>query len=214
VKEVAYKLYKEHIFVCIKEIGLSAIDKVSISLAKQIKPLFSFYGEDISSLPDENELQVSRSPIYVNLQPQNSDQKIRCEVALLTELSSINGILDVLDCGPEDVDDTPSIPLTVPVNLNGLVTVLEFCKFKRENASDEEIQNWIKNFPQPTLFEIILAANALGFKSLLDLSCQCVANMIKGKSPEQIRQTFGIKNDFTPEEEEKVRRENEWCEER
>ena len=29
----------------------------------------------------------------------------------------------------------------------------------------------------------------------------------------QIRKHFNIKNDFTPEEEEQVRRENEWCEE-
>ena len=28
--------------------------------------------------------------------------------------------------------------------------------------------------------------------------------MIKGKSPEEIRSTFGIANDFTPEEESKV----------
>ena len=28
--------------------------------------------------------------------------------------------------------------------------------------------------------------------------------MIKGKSPEEIRSTFGIANDFTPEEEAKV----------
>jgi len=33
--------------------------------------------------------------------------------------------------------------------------------------------------------------------------------MIKGKTPEEIRKTFNIKNDFTPEEEEEVRRENQ-----
>ena len=38
--------------------------------------------------------------------------------------------------------------------------------------------------------------------------------MIKGKTPEEIRKTFNIKNDFTPEEEEQVRKENEWCEEK
>lgn len=36
--------------------------------------------------------------------------------------------------------------------------------------------------------------------------------MIKGKSPEEIRQTFNIVNDFTPEEEAQIRRENEWAE--
>lgn len=37
--------------------------------------------------------------------------------------------------------------------------------------------------------------------------------MIKGKSPEEIRKTFNIQNDFTPEEEDQIRRENEWAEE-
>lgn len=58
------------------------------------------------------------------------------------------------------------------------------------------------------------AANFLEIKDLLDLTCKTVANMIKGKSPEEIRVTFNIKNDFTPEEEEQVRKENEWCDER
>ncbi|XP_026385081.1 SKP1-like protein 1B [Papaver somniferum] len=43
------------------------------------------------------------------------------------------------------------------------------------------------------------------------LTCQTVADMIKGKTPEEIRKTFNIKNDFTPEEEEEVRRENQWA---
>lgn len=35
--------------------------------------------------------------------------------------------------------------------------------------------------------------------------------MIKNKTPDEIRRTFNIVNDFTPEEEEQVRKENEWC---
>ena len=47
-----------------------------------------------------------------------------------------------------------------------------------------------------------------------DVGCKTVANMIKGKSPEEIRKTFNIQNDFTPEEEDQIRRENEWAEDR
>ncbi|KAF3618336.1 S-phase kinase-associated protein 1 [Capsicum annuum] len=54
------------------------------------------------------------------------------------------------------------------------------------------------------------AANYLNIKSLLDLTCQNMAGMIKGKTPEEIHKTFNIKNDFTPEEKEEVRRENAW----
>jgi hypothetical protein len=44
-------------------------------------------------------------------------------------------------------------------------------------------------------------------KPLLDVGCKTVANMIKGKSPEEVRKTFNITNDFTPEEEDQIRRE-------
>lgn len=48
----------------------------------------------------------------------------------------------------------------------------------------------------------------------MDVGCKTVANMIKGKSPEEIRKTFNITNDFSAEEEEQIRRENEWAEDR
>ena len=47
------------------------------------------------------------------------------------------------------------------------------------------------------LHETILVANKLGFKHLLNVTCMCVADMIKGKTPQEIRTTFNIKNDFT-----------------
>ena len=62
-----------------------------------------------------------------------------------------------------------------------------------------------------TLFELILAANYLDYTLLLDTTCSVVAGMLRGKTTEQLRQTFNIKNDFTPEEEAAVQKENEWC---
>ena len=46
----------------------------------------------------------------------------------------------------------------------------------------------------------------LCMQGLLDVTCKTVANMIKGKTPEEIRKTFNIKNDFTQAEEEQVGR--------
>lgn len=82
------------------------------------------------------------------------------------------------------------------------------------NDEKQDLDKWNKDFTrvdQQTLFELILAANYLNIKPLLDLTCMTVANMIKGKTPEEIRKTFNIENDFTKEEEEEVRRENQWA---
>ena len=61
---------------------------------------------------------------------------------------------------------------------------------------------------QEVLFELILAANYMDVKALLDLCCAKVASMMKGKTAEQIRKTFNIVNDFTPEEEAAIIAEN------
>lgn len=78
-----------------------------------------------------------------------------------------------------------------------------------------ELTDWEKEFcsvENKNLFALIQFANYLDCKRMLDATCKTVAEMIQGKTPEQIRQTFNIKNDFTPEEEEAIRKENEWYE--
>lgn len=55
------------------------------------------------------------------------------------------------------------------------------------------------------------AAEYLDIKELLDITASKVASMICGQTVEQIRQNFGIRNDFTKEEEEQIQRENQWC---
>ena len=61
------------------------------------------------------------------------------------------------------------------------------------------------------IFEIMLASNYMDIKPLLELATSKVASIIKGKTPEEIRKTFNIQNDFTPEEEQQIREENQWC---
>ncbi|PWZ32822.1 SKP1-like protein 1B [Zea mays] len=81
-------------------------------------------------------------------------------------------------------------------------------------GGEVDLKKWDAEFvkvDQVTLFNLVLAANYLDIKGLLDLTCQTVADMFKDKSPEEIRRTFNIKNDFTKEEEEEIRRENSWA---
>jgi hypothetical protein len=48
------------------------------------------------------------------------------------------------------------------------------------------------NVDNSELFELILAANFLNIRNLLEITCQAVADQIRGKNPEQIRERFGI----------------------
>lgn len=127
-------------------------------------------------------------------------------------------MLEDIETGDNDTD-APRIP--VP-NITGAILqkVVEYCHHYADTplaGAGPEINEWDKEFcqvEQVTLFEMIVAANFLDIKPLLDLTCRTVANMIKGKKPNEIRELFNIKNDFSPEEEEQVRKENEWCEDR
>lgn len=51
----------------------------------------------------------------------------------------------------------------------------------------------------------------MDIQELLEMSCKKVVGMIRGHSLEKIRENFGLRNDFTKEEEEQIRKENEWC---
>jgi S-phase kinase-associated protein 1 len=123
-------------------------------------------------------------------------------------------------------DDCVSNGVPLPnVNAKILAMVIEYCNkhvaaggtsSDKDTATGE--QEDLKSFDakfiavdQAILFDIVLAANYLDIKGLLDLSCQTVADMIKGKSVPEIRAIFNIKNDFTPEEEEEIRKENQWA---
>lgn len=101
-------------------------------------------------------------------------------------------------------------------NISGkiLAKVVEFCNKHAEVGVDaESLRGWdaeFVNVEYPTLFDYILAANFLEIPTLLDLASAVVADMMKGKTPAEIRKIFNIKDTFSPEEEE-VCRANPWA---
>jgi len=159
----------------------------------------------------------------VELVSKNSEKLMVKRRAIL-----MSGLIkDMLEEQDEEEDeDVPTIP-TPNVESKPLKKVIEYVMYHHVNPADEiekplkgkiedVISDWDQKFieiDQSLLIELIMAANYLNIKDLLDLTCAKVASMLKGKSPEQIREMFGIENDFTPEEEAKIREENKWCEE-
>ena len=78
----------------------------------------------------------------------------------------------------------------------------------------ECVDEWDYNFIDiniNTILEIINASNYLNIPPLLELASAKMAYIIKGKTTEEIKQLFGIQNEFTPEEEQQIIEENKWC---
>lgn len=131
----------------------------------------------------------------------------------------------------EDLEegDDPLIPLP-NVEKEVLKKIIDYMEYHHEEPAaeierplktrlEDIICEWDRGFldeisteDRVMLFKVILGANFMDIKDLLDLTCAKVASLIKGKTPEEIREMFGIENDFTPEEEQAIKEENKWCE--
>ncbi|KAF2076710.1 hypothetical protein CYY_001967 [Polysphondylium violaceum] len=154
----------------------------------------------------------------VKVKLQSSDEKIfEVEKEIACMSLTIKGMLDA------NLDESDAeIPLN-NVNAEILEKIIEYCKHHHENPTnttvkaeenEESFDDKFIKVEHETLFQLTLAANFLDIKPLLDLTCKQIANLIRGKTPEEIKHTFNLTQDFTPEEEEQIRKENEWCEDR
>jgi len=112
------------------------------------------------------------------------------------------------------------------VSSKELKKVIEFCEYFHTNPMknidkplkstnfEECVTKWYSDFmnmPKEDVFNMVMAANYLDNKPLLELSCAKVATLIKGRTPEEIRNVFEIENDFSQEEEVRIREDNKWC---
>ncbi|CAE6435650.1 unnamed protein product [Rhizoctonia solani] len=123
----------------------------------------------------------------------------------------------------DDPDARPRDPVSLPnVNAATFQKIVEYCEHHKDDVIPPpqevdsftnhigfgsiqpiNIDDWDRRFMQveeKMNFDIILAANYLDIKPLLDLGTKTIGELIKGKSPEEIRRLLNIANDFTPEE--------------
>ena len=112
-----------------------------------------------------------------------------------------------------ELSDNIEIPLG-EINSNILSKIINYLNYITYDNSDinKFFEDFLKDIDNDTLFDIIIGTNYLEIKYLLDLTCKVVADEIKQCStPQEIRKKFNIVNDFTPEEEEEIHKENAWC---
>ncbi|KAL6841711.1 hypothetical protein ACP4OV_028223 [Aristida adscensionis] len=75
-------------------------------------------------------------------------------------------------------------------------------------AWDREL---VRGLDDDELFRVINAADELKIEGLLDVACRKVADMMRGKTVKQIRETFHIKDDFTDAERREMNQEYAWA---
>uniref|UniRef100_A0A7S1B338 Uncharacterized protein n=1 Tax=Corethron hystrix TaxID=216773 RepID=A0A7S1B338_9STRA len=129
----------------------------------------------------------------------------------------------------EDEEET-EVPL-MNVSAEILKMVIKFCEHYIKDPMNniekpipssnmkDMVQDWYaefidpKNLAQKVLFEVILAANYMEIAPLLELGTAAVASMMRGRTAEEIRETFNIEDDLTDEEKQEIIDQNVWTEE-
>ncbi|XP_037410440.1 SKP1-like protein 11 [Triticum dicoccoides] len=97
-------------------------------------------------------------------------------------------------------------PIDVNVEGNTLAKALHYCKkhaYSDDHADDHDLRAWdakfVADLDLETLYDLTLASHKLEIQGLLALTCQTLANKIKGKSPHETCHVLNIRGVFTPE---------------
>ena len=144
----------------------------------------------------------------------NVEIRMHAKVAILSELVATT---------LEEGDDIVNIPRVSSICLRKVVQFLEYYDMEamkeiptplggtvfKEIVEQVWYQDFVENEDREMLFDILSAANYMGIKPLLDLTCLKVTFDLTGKSSEEIRVILKLPK-LTPEEEEKARQEHRW----
>jgi S-phase kinase-associated protein 1 len=143
---------------------------------------------------------------------KSSDGKVHRASVAAAQLSVIlSGMIEEVVTD----DEVVIVPL---VDGPTLVTVLEYCTKHAEVAAaargtsavafataSKALEAWDRDFldrlTMDALHDLFVASNFLEIQGLLNAIAQKAADVIKGKTTEQIRDAFNIVNDLTPEQE-------------
>jgi S-phase kinase-associated protein 1 len=110
----------------------------------------------------------------------------------------------------EELGENVTIPLE-NIFSKELPKIIEYCKkeITGEITKDFEAE-FAKDLNDEEVKVLFLAANYLEANNVFEFLSQNIADRLESKSVEYARKFFGVTNDFTPEEESKLREERAW----
>nr|QFG73617.1 MAG: Skp1 family, dimerization domain protein [Megaviridae environmental sample] len=179
----------------------------------------------------ENSTGIQQGKMYTLITNDENTHHIPENIASMIGIVRNVMDMDEEDDDDEDIDEDRTIPLP-NINTAVLNDIIIYCEYyithtmpeppkplnkKLKTFFEEQNVMWYydyaDNMSEEHLFHVMLGANYMDIQPLLNLLCAYVGDVVKTKSPEEIRTLFNIENDFSPEEEAAIREENKWCEE-
>ncbi|KAK7401620.1 hypothetical protein VNO78_13239 [Psophocarpus tetragonolobus] len=134
------------------------------------------------------------------------------EASIAKEMETVQSFIE--ECGR---DPSEVIPLH-NVSSRELSRIVRYCSEHLRLARDGDIKGtkefdnrFVAALSLYEMKELVLAANYLNMKKLLDFLSASIAEVIKNKSVEFVREFFGVDNDYTPEEEHQYRSLHAWA---
>ncbi|KAJ3681631.1 hypothetical protein LUZ60_014204 [Juncus effusus] len=82
--------------------------------------------------------------------------------------------------------------------------------WQKVSKTEQWKEEFFKEMKEDMLCEFLIAANYLDSKDAYESVCQFLVDTVKDFSVEKSRDYFGVTNDYTPEEEAKLRQECPW----
>ncbi|KAJ3679299.1 hypothetical protein LUZ60_017310 [Juncus effusus] len=79
----------------------------------------------------------------------------------------------------------------------------------------KEMDDWEEGFFEmigpDNMYDLFIGANYIDARGCLERGAEYVADLIRKMKVDEIREYFGMKNDFSPEEEEQLKKDYPWA---
>ena len=149
------------------------------------------------------------------------DEKTTIPLEQANRLGTIKNVLDDIDDGEEgdipiqhvsirNLDIIKDFMVLHPCEQDSINLTEEGKMNLRVSSMDKEDVEFFRKLSLEEMFNLILDVNFLDYKLMLDYCCKYIADIIKGKTPDEIKKIFSIEGEFTEEEKSQITKDNPW----